>query len=126
MDGLTFSLTARQEIEFDAWLVEQNKEIVEKQIKNTDSTLTEGEVAVLEKLLESGTPIPHHDGKYGYYSISFTPTDFGNRIYVHNHITNESFRLYDPSMEETPCGVSETEVVSDVINEEDIVSMPYE
>jgi len=127
MDGLTFSLTAKQEIEFDAWLVEQNKQTVEDQIKNTDDNLTEEQVAILEKLLESGNPIPHHDGKYGYYSISFTPTDFGNRIYVHNHITNESFRLYDPNVEERPeIPASETEVVDAMISDEEFIAMTHE
>lgn len=127
MEGITFSLTAKQEIEFDAWLVEQNKQIVEDQIKNSDGNLSEEQVAILEKLLESGNPIPHHDGKYGYYSISFTPTDFGNRIYVHNHITNESFRLYDPNIEEQPeIPVSETEVVNATISDEEFIAMTHE
>jgi hypothetical protein len=110
---LVFSLTAKQEIEFDAWLQTQNQEIVEKQIQNSDQNLSEEQVEVLKKLLETGSPIPYHDGKYGYYSISFTPTDFGNRIYVHNHITNESFRLHDPSVESDEIPVSETEVIPD-------------
>lgn len=109
---LVFSLTAKQEIEFDAWLVEQNKQIVETQVQNEDNSLSDTEVEILTKLLESGNPIPHHDGKYGYYSISFTPTDYGNRIYVHNHITNESFRLYDPSVDEE-VELSETKILSD-------------
>jgi hypothetical protein len=120
---LVFSLTAKQEIEFDAWLVEQNREIVQEQLENADGSIPDEQVEVLKKLLESGNPIPYHDGKVGYYSISFTPTDFGNRIYVHNHITNESFRLHDPSVEETSeTQVVDGEVITGEFNPEDLAT----
>jgi len=129
---LIFSINAKQEIEFDAWLKEQNQEIVNKQIQNEDGSLSEDEIQLLQGLVNSGNPIPHHDRKYGYYSISFTPTDFGNRIYVHNHITNESFRLYDPSVNESEeIQTSETEVIEDDLitgefSPEDLIMMQNE
>jgi hypothetical protein len=124
---LVFSLTAKQEIEFDAWLVEQNQKIVQQQIENADGSIPDEQVEVLKKLLESGNPIPYHDGKVGYYSISFTPTDFGNRIYVHNHLTNESFRLHDPSVEETSnTQVVDGEVITGEFSPEDLVMMQDE
>jgi hypothetical protein len=42
-----------------------------------------------------GLEIPIHNQGHGYYSVSFTPTTFGNRIYVHHHITGNSFKIYD-------------------------------
>jgi hypothetical protein len=36
---------------------------------------------------------------HGYYSISFTPCQEGNRIYAHHHLSNESKALFDPSLE---------------------------
>ena len=45
--------------------------------------------------LEEGVLIPFFNPEHGYYSISFTPCSYGNRIYVHHHLTNNSHAILD-------------------------------
>jgi len=75
------------------WLDEQNKIIVEEQLKSEEFTETQKEIQ--QKSLDTGTPIPIYDMNAGYFTISFTPTCWGNRVYVHNHFTGKSFKLFD-------------------------------
>lgn len=91
--GISFTLTTVQEKQLEDWLVEQNTIIVKEQLKNGDLNETQKEIQ--QKSLEMGFPIPVYDLNTGYYSVSFTPVAWGNRIYVHNHFTGKSFRLFD-------------------------------
>lgn len=91
--GMTFSLDTELEGKFLDWLDEQNKLIVEEQLKSEKFNKTQKEIQ--QKTLDSGSPIPIYDINSGYYSISFTPVAWGNRIFVHNHLTGKSFKLFD-------------------------------
>ena len=91
--GLSFTLSKVQEKRLEDWLVEQNTIIVKEQLENGDLNETQKEIQ--KKSLDMGFPIPVYDLNTGYYSISFTPVAWGNRIYVHNHFTGKSFKLFD-------------------------------
>ncbi|MBP02979.1 MAG: hypothetical protein CMM25_09240 [Rhodospirillaceae bacterium] len=91
--GLSFGLTLEQEDQLSKWLDEQNQVIVEEQLKSEEFTEIQKEIQ--QKSLDTGTPIPIYDMNAGYFTISFTPTGWGNRIYVHNHFTGKSFKLFD-------------------------------
>lgn len=91
--GLSFGLTLEQEDQLSKWLDEQNQVIVEEQLKSEEFTETQKEIQ--KKSLDAGSPIPIYDMNAGYFTISFTPTSWGNRIYVHNHFTGKSFKLFD-------------------------------
>lgn len=91
--GLNFGLTLEQEDQLSKWLDEQNQVIVEEQLKSEEFTETQKEIQ--KKSLDAGSPIPIYDMNAGYFTISFTPTGWGNRIYVHNHFTGKSFKLFD-------------------------------
>lgn len=93
LPGLNFSLTLEQEEKLNEWLDEQNKVIVEEQLKSDEFTEVQKEIQ--RKTLETNSPLPIYDLNVGYYSISFTPVAWGNRIYVHNHFTGKSFKLFD-------------------------------
>ena len=70
-----------------------NKLIVEEQLKSEEFNETQKEIQ--QKTLDAGAPVPIYDINSGYYSISFTPVAWGNSIFVHNHITGKSFKLFD-------------------------------
>ena len=91
--GVSFNLSVEQEQKLEEWLVEQNTLIVKEQLEKSEMNETQREIQ--KKSLELGFPIPIYDLNVGYYSISFTPVAWGNRIYVHNHFTGKSFRLFD-------------------------------
>lgn len=91
--GMTFALDADLESKFLDWIDEQNKLIVEEQLKSEEFNKTQKEIQ--QKTLDAGAPVPIYDINSGYYSISFTPVAWGNRIFVHNHITGKSFKLFD-------------------------------
>ena len=91
--GMTFALDADLESKFLDWIDEQNKLIVEEQLKSEEFNETQKEIQ--QKTLAAGAPVPIYDINSGYYSISFTPVAWGNRIFVHNHITGKSFKLFD-------------------------------
>lgn len=108
--GLTFGLSLEQEDQLNEWLDEQNRIIVEEQLKSDNFTEIQKEIQ--QKSLDSGSPVPIYDMNTGYYSISFTPVSWGNRIYVHNHYTGKSFKIFDyedfqSSMEEATDNNSE-------------------
>jgi hypothetical protein len=92
---MAYFLTDQQEYELNLFLDEQNRIAYNEQI-NSDEISDELK-EIIKKTEESGSPIPAFDPKYGYYSISFTPCEEGNRIYVHHHITNQSKSIYDPA-----------------------------
>lgn len=92
---MNFFLTDEQQNAIDAWLDEQNRNIIDSFINdpNYDEDLK-------NKLIENrelGLEIPPHTSEHGYYTISFTPTPFGNRIYVHHHVSNLSAKIFDIS-----------------------------
>jgi hypothetical protein len=109
---MSFFLTDEQEDALNLFLDEQNKKVCEKQLES--ETIPAELKEIITKTMEAGSPIPAFDPKVGYYSISFTPTEDGNRIYAHHHLADVSQAIYDPLQqelieEETP--VSESEVI---------------
>lgn len=94
---LPFFMNAEQEEKFDAWLKVKNKEAIKKQLKEEMEELTDDERDHLLSMSLSDAPIPIHDDRYGYYTISFTPCAGGLRIYAHHHILDISEEIYDPS-----------------------------
>ena len=113
---MSFFLTDEQEDALNLFLDEQNKKVCEKQLES--ETLPDELKEIVRKTMEAGSPIPAFDPKVGYYSISFTPTEDGNRIYVHHHLADISYAIDDPlqqelQVEETETPVSESEVIPD-------------
>ena len=111
---MSFFLTEEQEATLNLILDEENKKICEEQLNSKD--FPEGLKEIVRKTVEAGTPIPAFDPEVGYYTISFTPCEDGNRIYLHHHLTNVSKAIYDPILpilqeqaEDSPEG--ETELV---------------
>jgi hypothetical protein len=115
---MSFFLTEEQEYELNEFIDEQNRKVCEEQLSS--DTLPEELKEIIRKTVEAGSPIPAFDPQVGYYSISFTPTSEGNRIYVHHHLADVSYPIYDPlqlnaiedSAEETP-EVSQVEVIDE-------------
>ncbi len=94
---MSFFLTDEQEDAVNLFLDEENRKVCEDQL-NTD--LPDELKEIIQKTIEADSPIPAFDPAVGYYSISFTPTDKGNRIYVHHHISNRSVAISDPLLED--------------------------
>jgi len=90
---MNFFLTPEQQDTLDTWLDEQNKIACEKQLN--DPNLPESLKKTLQEERERGLEVPIHNHGYGYYSVSFTPTQFGIRIYAHHHVTGTSFKICD-------------------------------
>jgi hypothetical protein len=115
-----FFLTDEQEHAIDIFLDTQNRIIANKQLESDEVPAEYKDM--IEKTLASGSPIPFFNPEYGYYSISFTPCDKGNRIYVHHHLTNISECIFDPAqtfIEEVDTDVEVSEVVTDMLGELD-------
>ncbi len=93
---LPFFMNEEQEEKFDSWLKVKNKEAIKKQLKEEIQISNEERDHLLSMSL-SDAPIPIHDEKVGYYSISFTPCSGGVRIYAHHHILNMSEEISDPA-----------------------------
>jgi hypothetical protein len=112
---MSFFLTDEQEDALNLFLDEQNRRVCEQQLES--ETLPDDLKNIIQKTVEAGSPIPAFDPKVGYYSISFTPTEDGNRIYVHHHLAEVSYAIYDPIQpivdESEETSVSETEVIPD-------------
>jgi hypothetical protein len=113
---MSFFLTDEHEDALNLFLDEQNKKVCEKQLES--DTIPDELKEIIKKTMEAGSPIPAFDPKVGYYSISFTPTEDGNRIYVHHHLADVSYAIYDPlqqelQVEESETSVSESEVIPD-------------
>lgn len=92
---MAYFLTDQQEYELNLFLDEQNRIAYHQQMESDE--VSDELKEIIKKTEESGSPIPAFDPKYGYYSVSFTPCNEGNRIYVHHHITNQSKAIYDPA-----------------------------
>lgn len=92
---MAYFLTDQQEYELNLFLDEQNRIAYHQQLESDE--VSEELKEIIRKTEETGSPIPAFDPKYGYYTISFTPCNEGNRIYAHHHITNQSKAIYDPA-----------------------------
>lgn len=92
---MSYFLTDEQEHELNLFLDEENRNICEQQLESDD--VPEELKKIIRSTIEAGSPIPAFNPIHGYYSISFTPCEEGNRIYAHHHLTNKSVALYDPS-----------------------------
>ena len=88
-----FFLTAKQQTQVEEWIKEQNTEVCNQLLEdpNLPSLIRES----INKSIENGFPMPPYELNAGFYSVSFTPASFGNRIYLHHHLTNKSVKIYD-------------------------------
>jgi hypothetical protein len=93
---MAFILNEEQEVALSEFLNRENKKICEKQI--LEDEIPKEFRDLIEKTMESGSPLPFFDPLIGYYSVSFTPCDRGERIYAHHHLTGVSEAIYDPSL----------------------------
>ena len=91
---MSFFLTEEQEDTLNLILDEENKKICDEQLKSEE--FPEDLKVIVRKTVEAGAPIPAFDPQVGYYSISFTPCEQWNRIYLHHHLNNVSRAIYDP------------------------------
>jgi hypothetical protein len=103
---MAYFLNEEQEFILNEFLVNQNQQICEKQI--LEDNIPKEFRDLIQKTMDSGSPIPFFDPLVGYYTVSFTPCDKGDRIYVHHHLTGKSISIYDPAL-----------VVVDTSNEEE-------
>jgi hypothetical protein len=92
---MSYFLTDEQEHELNLFLDEENRSICEQQLESDD--VPEELKEIIRSTIEAGSPIPAFNPIHGYYSISFTPCEEGNRIYAHHHLSNKSKALWDPS-----------------------------
>lgn len=92
---MAYFLTDEQEYELNLFLDEENRDICEQQLESED--VPEELKEIIRSTIEAGSPIPAFNPLHGYYSVSFTPCEEGNRIYVHHHLSNKSKALHDPS-----------------------------
>lgn len=90
---MNFNISIEQEEEINQWLDEENKIAIENQL-NSDS-FDEETKNRLKESVEMGVEVPLHSLEHGYWSISFTPTAIGNRVYVHHHINGSSAKVQD-------------------------------
>lgn len=92
---MSYFLTDEQEHELNLFLDKENRSICEQQLESDD--VPEELKEIIRSTIEAGSPIPAFNPIHGYYSISFTPCEEGNRIYAHHHLSNKSIALFDPS-----------------------------
>lgn len=122
---MSYFLTDEQEHELNLFLDEENRNICEQQLESDD--VPEELKQIIRSTIEAGSPIPAFNPIHGYYSISFTPCEEGNRIYAHHHLTNKSVALYDPSKVTEQLDDllnTNTEQVEEPIDSEDISNEP--
>lgn len=93
---MSFFLTEEQEVALSEFLNRENQKICEQQV--LEDSIPKEFRELVERTLETGSPVPFFDPRHGYYTVSFTPCDKGNRIYAHHHLTNVSEAIYDPSL----------------------------
>jgi hypothetical protein len=115
---MSFFLTDEQEDALNLFLDEQNRQVCEQQLES--ETLPEELKEIIRKTIEAGSPIPAFDPQVGYYSISFTPTEDGNRIYVHHHLAEVSYAIYDPLQQ-----VNIEEVTEEESSEPEVISEDF-
>lgn len=93
---MAYFLNEEQEIALSEFLSEENKKVCERQI--LEDKIPKKFRDLIEKTMESGAPLPFFDPLAGYYTVSFTSCDRGERIYVHHHLSGVSKSLYDPAL----------------------------
>ena len=92
---MSYFLTNEQEDELSFFLDRENKKICEDQVSSA-SDLPQELKDIVQKTIDSGSTIHDFDPAVGYYSVSFTPCDEGNRIYAHHHLSGINEAIYDP------------------------------
>lgn len=113
---MAYFLNEEQEIALNEFLTEENKKVCEKQI--LEDKIPKEFRDLIEKTMESGSPLPFFDPLAGYYTVSFTPCDKGDRIYVHHHLSGVSKSIYDPALVKVT--TEDVEVEDEVAEEEPI------
>jgi hypothetical protein len=122
---MSYFLTDEQEHELNLFLDEENRDICRLQLESDD--VPEELKEIIRSTIEAGSPIPAFNPIHGYYSISFTPCEEGNRIYAHHHLSNKSKSLCDPSKiidQLDDLLNTNTEQVEEPIDSEDISNEP--
>ena len=92
---MSYFLTNEQEDELSFFLDRENKKICEDQVSSA-SDLPQELKEIVQKTIDSGSPIPAFDPAVRYYTVSFTPCDEGNRIYAHHHLSGVNEAISDP------------------------------
>ena len=92
---MSYFLTNEQEDELSFFLDRENKKICEDQVSSA-SDLPQELKEIVQKTIDAGSPIPAFDPAVGYYTVSFTPCDEGNRIYAHHHLSGINEAISDP------------------------------
>lgn len=92
---MAYFLTDEQEEELNLFLDEQNRKVCEDQLN--DEMIADELKEIIRATLKADSPIPAFNPVYGYYTVSFTPCEEGNRIYVHHHLTGVSKPISDPA-----------------------------
>ena len=92
---MSYFLTNEQEDELSFFLDRENKKICEDQVSSA-SDLPQELKEIVQKTMDAGSPIPAFDPAVGYYTVSFTPCDEGNRIYAHHHLSGVNEAISDP------------------------------
>ena len=92
---MSYFLTNEQEDELSFFLDRENKKICEDQVSSA-SDLQQELKEIVQKTIDAGSPIPAFDPAVGYYTVSFTPCDEGNRIYAHHHLSGVNEAISDP------------------------------
>ncbi len=93
---MSYFLTDDQEYDLNVFLDEENLKVCKTQLESKD--VPDELKEIIKKTEEAGSPIPAFNPEFGYYSVSFTPCNEGNRIYAHHHLTNISKAIFDPSV----------------------------
>ena len=92
---MSYFLTNEQEDELSFFLDRENKKICDDQVSSA-SDLPQELKEIVQKTIDAGSPIPAFDPAVGYYTVSFTPCDEGNRIYAHHHLSGVNEAISDP------------------------------
>ena len=92
---MSYFLTNEQEDELSFFLDRENKKICADQVSSA-SDLPQELKDIVQKTIDAGSPIPAFDPAVGYYTVSFTPCDEGNRIYAHHHLSGINEAISDP------------------------------
>ena len=92
---MSYFLTNEQEDELSFFLDRENQKICADQVSSA-SDLPQELKEIVQKTIDAGSPIPAFDPAVGYYTVSFTPCDEGNRIYAHHHLSGVNEAISDP------------------------------
>jgi hypothetical protein len=92
---MSFFLNEDQEIKLNQFLDRENRKVCEEQLQGEE--VPPEFKQLIQKTIDSDSPLPFFDPKIGYYSVSFTPIENGTRIYAHHHLSGVSEAIHDPS-----------------------------